>query len=93
MRIPNIADYPKVLHLGTETYKLKFVKGMKLVGSTDPSKKEIRIRAGMSKNETFSTAIHEILHMIELEWPVKLKHKQIYKLESALFSFISDNFT
>jgi hypothetical protein len=92
MKLPNIKDYPKKLHLRGETYKVVFVKGLKVLGETDSSKRLIRIRAGMSKNETFRTFLHECIHFLEFEYPVKLKHKTVYKLEEALYNLISDNF-
>lgn len=92
MRIPKPSQYPKRVHLKGETYKIKFVKGLKDLGNTDASKNLIRIRKGMSNTETFKTVIHEILHLLEFEWPIRLKHKTVYKLEEAIFSFLLDNF-
>lgn len=90
--LPKPSQYPKKVHLKGETYKLVFVKGLKDYGNTDANKKLIRIRAGMSKAETFKTVIHELLHFIEFEWPINIKHKTIYKLEEAIFSLLIDNF-
>lgn len=92
MKIPNIKDYPKTIHLRGETYKIRFVKKLGCMGETDAIKREIRIKAGMSKNETFRTAIHELLHFLEFEFPVKIKHKTVYKLEKAVFQLLIDNF-
>jgi len=92
MRIPSQDQYPKKVYLRDEVYKVKFVKGLKNIGETDPQKKRILIRAGMSRNETFRTFIHELLHFMEFEWPVKIKHKTVYKLEKALYHLLQDNF-
>lgn len=92
MQIPKLKDYPKKIYLRGATYKIKFVKNLKDIGLTDPSARIIKIRAGMSKNETFRTLLHEMLHFLEFEWPVKLRHKTIYKLEKAIFQLILDNF-
>lgn len=92
MRIPNIKDYPKEIHLRGETYRVLFVKNMTHLGETDWAKRTIKIRAGMSKNETFRTFIHELLHFLEFSWPIKITHKQVYKLEKAIFQLILDNF-
>ncbi len=92
MRVPEIKDYPKQIYLRGSIYKVVFVKNMADLGETDWAKKTIRIKAGMSKNETFRTFLHELLHFLEFEWPIKLKHKQVYKLEKAIFQLIIDNF-
>ena len=65
---------------------------MKSIGETDSNKREIRIKAGMSDNETFKTFIHEVLHFIEMEYPVKIKHSLVYELEQAIYEFVVDNF-
>lgn len=92
MQIPKIEDYPIQIYLRGSTYKIVFVNNLKDIGVTDPSARVIKIRAGMSKNETFRTFLHEILHFLEFEWPVKLTHKQVYKLEKAIFQLLLDNF-
>lgn len=93
MRIPKRKDYPTIVYLRGEAYKLIFVKNYKDYGLTDSGKRVIIIRDGMSDNETFKTFIHEILHFFEFEWPIKgLKHKVIRKLEKAFFAFVVDNF-
>lgn len=90
LKIP--VKYPKKVYLRGECYRVEFVKGLKNIGETDPTKKVIKIRKGMSKNETFRTYIHELLHFLEFEFPVKIKHKTVYKLEKAIFQLIIDNF-
>ncbi len=91
MNLPNQKQYPKQVFLKDVKYKLMFVKNLRDIGQTNPNKRTIKIRAGMSKNETFKTFIHEILHFLEFEFPVNLKHKQVYKLEEAIFALLSDN--
>lgn len=92
MMIPRIKDYPKVIYLRGERYKLQFVKKCNYLGQTNAVKKTIKIKAGMSKNETFRTIIHEFLHLLEFEFPIKIKHKTVYKLEEAIFQLLIDNF-
>lgn len=93
MRFPRQDQYPKFIYLRGERYKLRFIKNLADLGETDSETQTIKIRSGMSKNETFRTVIHEILHVVEFEWPVRLKHKTVYQLEEAIFSLIMDNFT
>lgn len=92
MRVPTAKQYPKKLSYGSETYKVRFVKKLNNVGETDGIEKEIRIRADMSDTETLRTFIHEVLHLLEFEHPIKIKHKTVYKLEVAIFNFLLDNF-
>lgn len=92
MKLPRPSKYPKKVYLKGATYKIKFVKGLEDLGHTDSGKNIICIRAGMSTNETFRTFIHELLHVLEFEWPIPLKHKTVYKLEEAIFSLLLDNF-
>lgn len=92
MRVPKIKDYPKELFLKGDCYKVVFVKNLKNLGEVDPSSHTLRIRAGMSRNETFKTFIHEVLHIIEFSWPLPIPHKLVYNLEEAIFSFLLDNF-
>jgi hypothetical protein len=92
IKLPKPSQYPKKVFLRGESYRIVFVKNLEHIGETDPAKKVIRIRAGMSDNETFRTLVHELLHFLEFEWPVKIRHKQVYKLEKAIFQLIIDNF-
>lgn len=91
--VPKIKDYPKKFYLKGACYKVKFIKNLEVLGETDPDKKTIKIRHGMSRHETFRTMIHEVLHLIEFEFPVDLPHKTVYKLEEAIFMFLMDNFS
>jgi hypothetical protein len=84
--------YPKYIYLKGDRYRLIFVKGMSHLGETDSENMTVKVRAGMSRNETFRTVLHECLHVIEFSWPIKLKHRTIYKLEAALFQLLIDNF-
>lgn len=92
MLIPKQSQYPKKIYLRGEVYSIRFVKGLKSLGITNWSKNTIKIRAGMSRNETFRAFLHEVLHFLEFEWPIKLPHKTVYKLEKAIFQLIMDNF-
>jgi hypothetical protein len=92
MNIPHPKHYPKKIYFASECYKIKFLKSLKDYGETDSGKKEIRLKYGMSSRETFMTFLHELLHVIEFETPLKIKHKDIYMLEKAIFELLFDNF-
>lgn len=89
---PQQGAYPDKIYFRKETYRLQFVKNLDCYGITDAGNKTIKIKKGISPMQTFKTVIHEILHVIEFEGPVKLKHKTVYKLEDALFEILMDNF-
>lgn len=92
MRLPKKGEYPKELILGTLAYEVLFKHLKHNVGETDPNKKTISIEVHVDDLERFSTFIHEVLHMIDIEYGIKLKHAQIYALERALTRFFMDNF-
>jgi hypothetical protein len=92
--------YPDSLRIGDRTYKVRFVKSIRgckrlgkgsTVGMYDPSRIEILIKAGMSKDDTLKTMLHEALHAIEFEYDIRISHKGIYAFKEALFDFICAN--
>lgn len=89
------SDYPKQLHIGTEIYKVKFVRRFKERGTLaecDPSDKEIRILCGQGPEETLKCLIHEIGHaMFQFENDLEVKHKFIYAMEDVIYQFLRDN--
>ena len=92
VKFPEQSQYPKKIYFRNECYKIKWVKGLSCYGTTNSDTKTIKIKAGMSRRETFTTLIHELLHVAEFEGPIKLKHKTVHKLEKALFELLVDNF-
>lgn len=91
-KLPRQSQYPKTVQFGIEVYKLKFKKGLDCYGYTDSGTKTITIKDGLSPRMTLATYVHELLHVIEFEHPLKLKHKTIYKLEAAIVELLLDNF-
>lgn len=96
MKLPRIRDYPKTVHIKDAEYQIKFVRKVRGEGGTlgecDTSEHRIRIKLGQSSTETFNTFVHEILHAIETEYSIQLKHSDVYKLERALSDFLMTNF-
>ena len=84
--------YPKKIYFQGECYKVQFKKRLGCYGETNAKRKTIHIHSGMSPRETLATFIHELLHVVEFEGPVKLKHKTVYKLERAIMELLLDNF-
>lgn len=90
-----LKKYPKNLHIGTELYTIKLVKKFDqpdVLGECDDTKKEIRILASLGSVEMFKTFLHELCHAVDFEYNLKLKHKQVYKLEEALLKLLVENF-
>ncbi len=94
LQLPRQSVYPKKIYFRNEVYFIKFAK-MKDYGDTDPDKKVIRLKKGMSPRETMSTLVHELLHVMEFEDPQLgkyLKHEAVYLLEKAVVEMLLDNF-
>jgi len=94
-------NYPKTLKIGDRTYRIRFVKSIRgckkpvgsgaIVGLYDPSRIEILVKQGMSRDDTLKTLFHEIVHAMEYEYDIKIAHSGVYKFEEALFDFIAAN--
>lgn len=92
IKLPLPKSYPKEIQFSDTAYKIVFKKNFYCFGETDPVKKTITIKSDLSPRNTLTTLIHELLHVIEFEYPVKLKHKTVYKLERAIVEILLDNF-
>jgi hypothetical protein len=92
IKLPKQCNYPKKVYFRDEIYSVKFKKNFHCYGETDPMRKVITIKSGMSERETLATLVHELLHVIEFESPLKIKHKTVYKLERAMVEILLDNF-
>lgn len=97
MKLPNRKRYPKELLIGDETYSIKFVSKVDkgscdVVGNCNPTTRRIRIKNDLSAADTFYTFIHEVLHAMEFEYEVDIKHSHIYMLEKAISDLFLQNF-
>lgn len=92
VKLPRQCKYPKSIYFKNEQYEVQFKTKLGCYGKTDGTRKKITIKKAMSERETLSTFIHELLHVIEFETPIKLKHKTIYKLEQSIMELLLDNF-
>jgi hypothetical protein len=90
--LPLPGAYPKRIYFANECYKIRFNKRLKCYGITDAETKTITIKAGLSPRAFLETLIHELLHVIEFEMPLKMRHKKVYKLERAITNLVLDNF-
>lgn len=97
MKLLSAKDYPKFINVNDERYEIRMVS--KIPGEAagdcglcDDGKRIIWIRKTQSPAGLFRTFIHEILHAVEAEYNVPLKHQQVYALETALSALIMENF-
>jgi hypothetical protein len=53
--------------------------------------RQILLKRGMSKKDTWQTFIHELLHVLEFEHKIKISHKLIDQLESPIYQILRLN--
>lgn len=89
---------PKTLRVKDADYAVRVVatipddpKG-RLVGLCCAETETIYLAKNQSDRDLLKTLIHEILHAVEFEWDIDIRHKQIYALEEPLYRLIADNF-
>lgn len=92
INLPLQKSYPKQIHFSDCVYKILFKKNLKCYGETDAEKKTITIKSGLSPRQTLHTFVHECLHVIEFEHPLKITHAMVYELEKAIVEILLDNF-
>ena len=61
------------------------------VGISDPNTRQVIFKKVQSDTSLLQSAIHEVLHCFEYEYDIKLSHESVYKLEEAIFKFITLN--
>lgn len=81
---------PKQIKVKKRIYTISFRK-MKIFGYCSDDGK-IVLRAGLNGKLLISTLIHEVLHAIEFEYQIKLKHEDVYTLETGLTALLASNF-
>lgn len=94
MLVPNVDGYPKTLRVGNVTYKVVFkvrIDSSDPLGMCDSGKRKIYIKKGLSLVSTFSTLIHEVLHALEFEYNIEIKHKSVHLYEQAILDFLMSN--
>ena len=96
MKLPSANKYPKQFIIDSEVYKIQFVdtilRDKGCMGVCDSETRIIKIKNGQSASETLATLIHELLHAMELEYDIKISHKNVYLLEKALLNLLLQNF-
>lgn len=96
MKLNGQRSYAATWLVGDNLWDLKFVKTAgdsdSNRGLCDPSNRTVYVLRGMDRGEIFRTFLHEILHAIEFENEIDIKHEIIEKLEDGIADFILENF-
>lgn len=90
--------YPSKIKVGKSTYRVKLVPHIEEIngnvtrGYCESEEKLITLLSTQNEKDLFSTFIHELLHAIEAEHKVKLKHSLVYALETPVAEALLRNF-
>lgn len=61
------------------------------LGLCDDKTRHIYLRAVQSDTDRLKTLIHEVIHCWEFEYKIKIPHESTYKLEEAIYKFLTLN--
>jgi hypothetical protein len=94
---PKTRSYPKEFIVKDNVWKCKFTRKSPdnwedTLGLCDPSTKEIFVKMGQKRRQIFETFCHELFHVIEDEYNIKIGHKLINKMEVAFADIYEDNY-
>ena len=88
-------EIPKQIKVGAYTYDIVFVDEFSdkdnnpydedITGNSDSKSLVIKILSGLSRVQTESTFIHEIIEAINDHYGIDLEHHQICALESGVY--------
>jgi hypothetical protein len=97
VKLPGYKAYKREYHVGEETYSLRFVakipgESSETLGLCDPESRVIYVKKGLSKAMLFRTVTHELIHALEFEYELPIKHSLVYQLERALVDMLLMNF-
>jgi Zn-dependent peptidase ImmA (M78 family) len=98
MKLNRPEEYFTEIFVRGVLYKIEFVKKLivdreNILGFCEYGKDEkmISINSSQSLSEIRSTIVHEILHALDYEYKIGLKHEQVYALERAISDFLIEN--
>lgn len=85
---------PQIVHILGQDFKIEFIKDSKkrnYVGRCYPNANKIELIENLPDDKLFQTYLHEVLHAIDMNLNMGLKHKHIDTLSVALYQFLKDN--
>jgi len=90
--------YPRTVRIKKKRWRLRFVPVVEtptdkyvVMGVCNFERREIKIQAEQSLDDTLGTWIHENVHALDNAYKIGLTHKQVYALEEAIKAFLMDN--
>jgi Zn-dependent peptidase ImmA (M78 family) len=97
MILPIAKDYPSHFNVKDEVYEIRMVsripgENKTVEGMCDDGAKIIWIRKNQSPRGLLRTLVHELFHALDGEYNLRLRHEQVWKLETAVEAFLTDNF-
>ena len=66
-------------------------KDPKTLGECRFDARQIALKTGQSDRETLKTLIHEILHAIDYERGIPIRHRTVYQMETAIYYILFHN--
>lgn len=81
----------KRILFGDAIYKLELRPLKNDCGHVDPNKRIMRIDPRLDNDEMLKTFIHELIHLMEIEAGIKIKHADVYRWERAVFKLLKSN--
>jgi hypothetical protein len=91
-------DIPRELLIGDGIWTVKFVRKVPqvekgyLLGLCDPCDRIIYIRQGQSYIDRADTFLHELIHALDFEYDLNIKHKTVYGLARGMALTMVANF-
>lgn len=85
---------PQTIHILGQDFTIEFIKdkkGRDFIGRCFPHANKIQICQDLPDDKLFQTYLHEVLHAIDENLNMGLKHKTIDTLSVALYQFLKDN--
>ena len=86
---------PKTIKIATHTYRIELRSGvtteMGSAGLVDHIKKVIFIDKNLSQSEIDEGFLHEVLHVIERVWNIKIDDPDTDRYAEGLAVFLKDN--
>jgi len=86
---------PKEIKIGAWKYGVDLVRGLKIKdgywGDTRHTRHTLAIDKDLPNLERDSTLIHEVLHIIDQQFVLKLSEEDITRLENGLAEFLFNN--
>lgn len=86
---------PETVVIGGHTYKIilqnNLARDNDSQGNSCGNNQTIKLDSSLPDTLKESTFVHEVLHQLDFIYHICLSHDQVYSLECAIYSFLSDN--